>query len=148
MTGARTCLLRCHYDVTDLHVCHNAMGSPPTNNLQLYSINWFNLIQIVLNRSIWPLDRTLTNTIHLGPNETESNDPILPRFLDLEPRHQIQFSVIPRIPLPGVGILSLSRRSCQHIVSLADRTVSTRRTNLQLAESKKESFRYQSQKQR
>ena len=44
-----------------------------TNNLQLYGIKYSYRIQIILNRSIWPIDGSLTGTTTPGQNEPRSN---------------------------------------------------------------------------
>ena len=54
-----------------------------------------------LNSPIWPINETLTGTTILGQSghENNVNEEVLhiPQTPRLEPHHQMQFSVIPRI---------------------------------------------------
>ena len=56
--------------------------------------------ELLLKRSIWPIEGTLTFTSNSGQSRARRNDNkrILHRFLELEPHYQMQFDVIPRKP--------------------------------------------------
>ena len=58
-------------------------------------------IQVILNRSICPTDWTLTGTAAPGQSRSGCNDHerVLPEASELEPHHQMQFSVLFRTPI-------------------------------------------------
>ena len=63
---------------------------------RLYDIKYFYLIRIVLYTSTWFIDGTLKDTTIPGQGEpgSNANEEVLPKALELEPHHQMQFSVI------------------------------------------------------
>ena len=66
----------------------------------VYGFKYSYLIRIVLNWSVWLRDRTLTDTTnpgHSGPGISGNEGfSAFPRSLELEPHHQIYFSVLPK----------------------------------------------------
>ena len=78
--------------------------------------------ELFLYNSIWPIYATTTGTTILGQSEPGSNcnDRVIhiTQITELEPHHQIQFSVIP-MKFLFVGVLSFAGRYNQRDLSLA-----------------------------